>query len=181
MSVDYCQKVGECGNDFNTSKGFITSPSYPDIYPPSTTCIYTISHPVGTHIQLRFQSLGLEICKNICVISWSPTCRSLPKRARRRCSWPPGTASRRWRPCSPASRRTPTLRPRRGRCGTWGTIQYDFEKGTKSVTIIITKNILKTLHHHRDEGESPLPVLSRHFQFYRTKMHFEYWLSWQQN
>ena len=65
-SVDFCQKVGECGNNFNTPEGLITSPSYPHRYPLSTTCLYTVSQPAGTLIHLRFHILDLESCAGTC-------------------------------------------------------------------------------------------------------------------
>ena len=51
---------GACGGSFSTSNGAITSPSYPDNYPDHAICIYTISQPNDTVIQLNFLSFILK-------------------------------------------------------------------------------------------------------------------------
>ena len=52
----------ECGHGgFNSSYGgIITSPSYPNNYPPNTDCTYTISQPTGTVILLNFLSMDID-------------------------------------------------------------------------------------------------------------------------
>ena len=38
---------GECGGNFSGSSGNITSPNFPQAYPPNSYCIYTITVPQG--------------------------------------------------------------------------------------------------------------------------------------
>ena len=53
-------RVGTCGEKFSTPQGIFTSPSYPRDYPAKADCIYTISQPTGTIIQLNFLSMDIE-------------------------------------------------------------------------------------------------------------------------
>ena len=53
------RKIGECGGNFTTPYGILTSPSYPEIYPSHADCLYTISAPIGTLILLKFHSMHL--------------------------------------------------------------------------------------------------------------------------
>ena len=50
----------ECGGNFTTQNGLLTSPSYPYNYPNNADCVYTISHPTGTVILLTFHSMDTE-------------------------------------------------------------------------------------------------------------------------
>ena len=54
--------VDECrgGGYFSTAGGIITSPSYPEYYPDSADCIYTISQPIGSVIMLNFLSMDIQ-------------------------------------------------------------------------------------------------------------------------
>lgn len=63
-SQDLCKYSGKCGGNFNSTIGFLTSPSYPDEYPLNAECIYIISQPAKTFIQLtiRMFDLGMYIC-----------------------------------------------------------------------------------------------------------------------
>ena len=42
-----------CGGNFTTPNGFFASPSYPDTYPRSVDCVYTISQPLGTFVTVK--------------------------------------------------------------------------------------------------------------------------------
>ena len=54
-------ELGECGGTFTTLlSGDITSPSYPDYYPHNTDCIYTISQPNGTYVNISFLSMDIS-------------------------------------------------------------------------------------------------------------------------
>ena len=53
-------RMGACGGDFTTLNGFLTSPSYPGIYPNGAECIYTISQPTGNIIVLTFLSMDID-------------------------------------------------------------------------------------------------------------------------
>ena len=52
-------KIGDCGGSFDTQNGALSSPSYPDTYPSSKDCVYTISRPVGNAIVLKFASIDI--------------------------------------------------------------------------------------------------------------------------
>ena len=52
-------RIGTCGGSFTTPNGVFSSPSYPGNYPDGANCIYTISQPSGTVIQLK--SLDMDI------------------------------------------------------------------------------------------------------------------------
>ena len=56
----WTHRTGECGGDFTTPHGILTSPSYPDTYPDNSDCIYNISQPYGTSIMLIIHSLNIE-------------------------------------------------------------------------------------------------------------------------
>ena len=45
-------RIGACGGNFTTPSGLFTSPSYPDSYPNSIDCVYTIMGSNGTSIKL---------------------------------------------------------------------------------------------------------------------------------
>lgn len=49
-----------CGGNFFTSEGFITSPNFPNDYPPRMDCKWTINVPVSNQIELNFTQLDLE-------------------------------------------------------------------------------------------------------------------------
>ena len=58
--------IGACGGSFTTPNGVFSSPSYPGNYPNGADCIYTISQPSGTVIQLK--SLDMDISQGCNVI-----------------------------------------------------------------------------------------------------------------
>ncbi|CAL8097727.1 unnamed protein product [Calicophoron daubneyi] len=49
-----------CGGDLHMEEGKLTSPHYPEFYPPSKECIWQITVPVGYSVALTFQSFQLE-------------------------------------------------------------------------------------------------------------------------
>ena len=52
-------RFGECGGSFKTPNGILTSPSYPENYPPDADCVYTITQLNGTVIVLNFHDMDL--------------------------------------------------------------------------------------------------------------------------
>lgn len=50
----------ECNVTLNTTKGFISSPNYPDVYFPNLFCVYRIVLPVIYRIRLKLHHLDLE-------------------------------------------------------------------------------------------------------------------------
>ena len=52
-------RIGACGGNHTTPNGILTSPSYPDNYPASSNCIYTISSPPFSVIGIKIVSLDI--------------------------------------------------------------------------------------------------------------------------
>ena len=52
--------VGACGGSFTSPHGHLTSPSYPDAYPNDADCIYIVSMPNGTRINIRVVDMDIE-------------------------------------------------------------------------------------------------------------------------
>ena len=68
-SRNLCNNVGKCGVHFNatTPSGLLTSPHFPNNYPEKYLgdgsqygCIYTISQPVDTYMNLTFRMLEVH-------------------------------------------------------------------------------------------------------------------------
>lgn len=57
-------RIGECGGNFTTPSGFLSSPIYPNYYPPNADCIYTMSQSNGTVIWLNFLNVDVEYTEN---------------------------------------------------------------------------------------------------------------------
>ena len=53
-------RIGACGGSFTTSKGILTSPSYPLNYPNDADCIYTVSQPNGTYVSISFLTIDID-------------------------------------------------------------------------------------------------------------------------
>ena len=53
-------RIGECGGNFTTSKGFLTSPTYPGNYPNDANCTYIISQPDEAYINISFLSMDID-------------------------------------------------------------------------------------------------------------------------
>ena len=51
---------GACGGNFTTPNALLTSPSYPARYPNNADCIYTISQPSGTYINVTILNMDVE-------------------------------------------------------------------------------------------------------------------------
>ena len=51
---------GLCGGNFTAPNGVLTSPSYPDKYPKNSDCIYTITQPNGTLIEMNVLTFVVE-------------------------------------------------------------------------------------------------------------------------
>ena len=50
----------ECGGNYTNSSGILTSPSYPNPYPHLADCIYYISQPNGTYVNISFISMDVN-------------------------------------------------------------------------------------------------------------------------
>ena len=58
--TNLCKNIGACGGNFTASSGLLTSPSYPDNYPASKECVYIISLPSSTFLDLSFHMFDLR-------------------------------------------------------------------------------------------------------------------------
>ena len=52
---------GSCGGNFTMSNGLLTSPSYPEEYSGNEDCIYIISQPNGTFLDLQIRMFDMYI------------------------------------------------------------------------------------------------------------------------
>lgn len=55
-----CKFSDACGGVLYASNGTITSPSFPDLYPPSKNCLWEIVAPPQHRITLNFTHFDLE-------------------------------------------------------------------------------------------------------------------------
>ncbi|KAM5235406.1 cubilin [Ctenodactylus gundi] len=60
----YAASMSACGGSFHMVEGIFDSPGYPDVYPPSVECIWSIVSSPGNQIQLSFISFQLEDSQN---------------------------------------------------------------------------------------------------------------------
>ncbi|XP_074049030.1 cubilin [Macrotis lagotis] len=56
----YTASSSACGGAFHMVEGVISSPSYPDIYPPNVECVWNIPSSPGNQLQLSFITFQLE-------------------------------------------------------------------------------------------------------------------------
>ena len=59
-----CQRRPElftdCGGTYSNPSGILTSPSYPNHYPELANCVYLISEPYGTYVNVSILSLDID-------------------------------------------------------------------------------------------------------------------------
>lgn len=53
-------KAAQCDHQLKNDSGTITTPNYPQNYPASLSCVWTISAPEGYYIQLKFLDFDVE-------------------------------------------------------------------------------------------------------------------------
>ena len=51
---------GACGGFFESPSGVFMSPSYPNVYPDNSDCVYRISQQYGTFINLTVEIFDIE-------------------------------------------------------------------------------------------------------------------------
>ena len=59
-SPELCKYFGKCGGTITNPNGLLTSPSYPYKYPHKAQCIYLISQPNGTYVNISFISMDVK-------------------------------------------------------------------------------------------------------------------------
>ena len=53
-----------CGGSFSNSSGILTSPSHPNKYPELADCVYLISQPNGTYVNISFLNMDID-CQEV--------------------------------------------------------------------------------------------------------------------
>ena len=53
----------DCGGNYTNANGVLTSPSYPNPYPRLADCIYLISQPIGTYVNISFITMDVNCQK----------------------------------------------------------------------------------------------------------------------
>ena len=49
-----------CGGTYSNASGVLTSPSYPNQYPELADCVYLISQPNGTYVNISFLAMDID-------------------------------------------------------------------------------------------------------------------------
>lgn len=60
----YSTAGAACGGDFTAPSGTFTSPGYPDSYPQSAECVWTIVVSAGSRVQMSFSMFDIEDSSN---------------------------------------------------------------------------------------------------------------------
>ena len=53
-----------CGGNYSNINGIMSSPSYPNDYPELADCVYLISQPNGTYVNISFLTMDVD-CQGI--------------------------------------------------------------------------------------------------------------------
>ncbi|ELK06928.1 procollagen C-endopeptidase enhancer 1 [Pteropus alecto] len=61
QSPNYTRPVFLCGGDVTGESGYVASEGFPNLYPPSKECIWTITVPEGQTVSLSFRVFDLEL------------------------------------------------------------------------------------------------------------------------
>ena len=56
----YTVEDAACGGELTSAQGRFASPSYPDSYPPSAQCVWTLGSAPGNRVGLSFLAFDLE-------------------------------------------------------------------------------------------------------------------------
>ena len=54
------QTFTACGGNFSNASGVLSSFSYPNPYPDLADCVYIISQPNGTYVNISFLSMDID-------------------------------------------------------------------------------------------------------------------------
>ena len=49
-----------CGGTYSNASGVLSSPSYPNAYPEMADCVYLISQPNGTYVNISFLTMDID-------------------------------------------------------------------------------------------------------------------------
>nr|XP_004666267.1 procollagen C-endopeptidase enhancer 1 [Jaculus jaculus] len=61
QTPNYTRPVFLCGGDVTGESGYVASEGFPNLYPPSKECIWTITVPEGQTVSLSFRVFDLEL------------------------------------------------------------------------------------------------------------------------
>jgi len=53
-----------CGGSFSNFSGILTSPSHPNQYPELADCVYLITQPNGTYVNISFLNIEID-CQEV--------------------------------------------------------------------------------------------------------------------
>ena len=54
------ERFTDCGGNYSDASGNLYSPNYPNAYPELADCIYLISQPSGTFINITFDTIDID-------------------------------------------------------------------------------------------------------------------------
>ena len=60
----YTVEETACGGDLRSESGRVSSPGFPDTYPPSVECVWTLAASLGNIVQINFESFDIEESDN---------------------------------------------------------------------------------------------------------------------
>ena len=49
-----------CGGSYSSASGILSSPSYPNPYPLLADCVYLVSQPNGTYVNISFLTMDID-------------------------------------------------------------------------------------------------------------------------
>ena len=57
-----------CGGNYSNASGVLTSPSHPNPYPDLADCVYLISQPNGTYVNISFITMDID-CQGLTTLT----------------------------------------------------------------------------------------------------------------
>ena len=60
----YTVEETACGGELRSESGRVTSPGFPDSYPPAVECVWSLAASTGNRVQLNFEMLNIEESEN---------------------------------------------------------------------------------------------------------------------
>ena len=60
MKINFISDSSVCGGNYTNGSGVITTPFFPNLYPPVKECIYLISQPNGTYVNMTVISMDID-------------------------------------------------------------------------------------------------------------------------
>ena len=64
IEYNVIEKFTDCGGNYSYTSGILNSPLHPDPYPGMATCIYLISQPNGTYVNISFLNMDI-VCQDL--------------------------------------------------------------------------------------------------------------------